>query len=60
MIEIVRHLHQYVPTIESEEEFVIPSIGETVKISKARFSPVLLGGDQLTAALVRGAKKAKV
>ena len=60
MIEIVRHLHQYVPVIEHEEDQVIPSIGETVKVPKAQFSPLLLAGDQLTAARVRGAKKAKV
>ncbi len=60
MIEIVRHLHQYVPTIEYEEELTIPSIGEAVKVAKAKFSPLLLGGDQLTAARARGAKKAKV
>ncbi len=60
MVEIVTHLHQYVPAIEFEEEIVIPSSGEAVKVPKARFSPVLLGGDQLTAARVRGAKKAKV
>lgn len=29
-------------------------------MSKARFSQVILGGDQLTAARIRGAKKAKV
>lgn len=60
MIEIVRHMHQYVPAIECEEEQVIPSNGQVVKVSKARFSHVLLGGDQLTAARARGAKKAKV
>ena len=31
-----------------------------VTVPKAVFSPVLLGGDQLTAARVRGAKKTKV
>lgn len=60
MIEIVRHLHQYVPTIEYQEELLIPSIGQTVKVPRAKFSPLLFGGDQLTAARIRGAKKAKV
>ena len=60
MVEIVQHLHQYVPAVEYEEELVIPSCGESVKVSRAKFSPVLLGGDQLTAARVRGAKKNKV
>lgn len=60
MVEILHHLHQYVPTIEYQEEFLIPSIGQVVQVSKATLSPVLLGGDQLTAARIRGAKKAKV
>lgn len=48
------------PAICYEEEQEIPSTGEVVAVSKAKFSPVLLGGDQLTAARIRGAKKAKV
>ena len=60
MIKIVRHLHQYVPAIEYEEEEVIPSNGQVVKMCKAIFNQVLLGGDQLTAARAREARKAKV
>lgn len=60
IVEIVSHLHQYVPVIEFEEEQPIHSSNEIVMVPKAVFSPVLLGGDQLTASRVRGAKKAKV
>ena len=60
MIEIVRHLHRYVLAIEYEEEEVIPSNGQVVKVCKAIFSQVLLGGNQLTAAHAREARKAKV
>lgn len=60
MVQIVSHLHQYVPVIEFSEEQVISSSSEKVEVPKAVFSPVLLGGDQLTAARVRGAQKAKV
>jgi hypothetical protein len=60
MVDIVQHLHQYVPAVEYEEELMIPSCGESVMVARAKFSPVLLGGDQLTAARVRGAKKNKV
>ena len=60
MIEIVRHVHQYVPAIEYEEEEVIPSNGQVVKVCKAIFNQVLLGGDQLTAVRAREARKAKV
>lgn len=50
------------PAIEFEKDQVIRSSGENliVKVYEAKFSPVLLGGDQLTAARARGAKKAKV
>ena len=60
MIQILSHLHQYVPVMEYDEDLFVPSINEEVTVPKALFSPVLLGGDQLTAARARGAKKAKV
>ena len=60
MIQILSHLHQYVPVMEYDEDLFVPSINEEVTVPKALFSPVLLGGDQLTAARDRGAKKAKV
>ena len=49
-----------VPVMEYDGDLFVPSINEDITIRKALFSPVLLGGDQLTAAHVRGAKKAKV
>ena len=39
---------------------MIPSNGQVVKVCKAIFNQVLLGGDQLTAARAREARKAKV
>ena len=60
MVEIVHHLHQYVPAVEYEDKVTIHSTGEVVTVQKANFSSVLLGGDQLTAAQVRSAIKAKV
>ena len=59
-IQILSYLHQYVPVMEYDEDLFVPSINEEVTIPKALFSPVLLGGDQLTAAHARGAKKAKL
>ena len=38
----------------------VSSIGESVQVPKASLHPILFGGDQLTAARGRGAKKAKV
>lgn len=60
-MEIVTHLHhQYVPTLKFTDDVIIPGTSETVAVPRAVFCPILLGGDQLTAARVRGAKKAKV
>ncbi len=58
MAEVMTHLHQYVPTTTTSEERTI-STGEITMEEKARVHPILLGGDQLTAARARGAKKSK-
>ena len=60
MVEIMTNLHQYVPKVEYTEECFVPEIGETVQVPAAFLHPILIGGDQLTAARGRGAKKAKV
>lgn len=59
MVEIMAHLHQYVPSLEYSECKKISS-GETVMEEKARFHQILVGGDQLTAARARSAMKVKV
>ena len=59
MVDIMEHLHQYVPTAKySEEKFI--STGEKVLEEKAKFHPILVGGDQLTVARARSAIKVKV
>ena len=60
MVEIMTHLHKYVPFIEHSEDYHIPSIDKTVQVPKASLHPILVGGDQLTVARARGAKKVKV
>ena len=60
MVEIMSNLHQYVPKVEYTEDCFISDIGETVQVPSAFLHPILIGGDQLTAARGRGAKKAKV
>ena len=60
MVEIMSSLHQYVPVIEYTEDCSIPEIGEKVQVPSALLHPILVGGDQLTAARGRGVKKAKV
>ena len=53
-------LQKYVPLVEYTTQQYVESFGQTVEIPKASIHPVLVGGDQLTAARGRGAKKAKV
>ena len=57
MIDIMTHIHQYVPCYVHEEERDIQ--GEMVKVAKESVYPILFGGDQLTASRARSAKKAK-
>ena len=50
MIEILTHLHQYVPLKEFTKEMFIPSIEKVVTKQDTVLSNILFGGDQLTAA----------
>ena len=54
MIEILEHLHQYVPTATGTIDLPLPDIGEKMTISKTDFHTLLFGGDQLTAKRARG------
>ena len=60
VVEIMSNLHQYVPTVKYVEDCFIPSTGVTAQVSKASLHSMIIGGDQLTAARARGAKKAKL
>ena len=60
MVEIMSHLHRYVPTVQYAKDHFISSTDQTTQVPKAYLHPILIGGDQLTAARGRGAKKAKV
>ena len=59
MVDIMSHLHQYVPAISSTQEVTI-STGETVLEERTVLHPILVGGDQLTVARARAAIKCKV
>ena len=59
MVDIMTHMHQYVPIIQSLEEVYVPSLDERVEFYKARSFPIIVAGDQLTSARARSAKKAK-
>ncbi len=54
MAKILEEYHQkYIPTKSSQEELTLED-GTTRMIDKTEFHKILLGGDQLTVARVRG------
>ena len=59
MIDIMIHLHQYIPIVTSTEQRVT-STGEVILEEKAKVHHILVGGDQLTAVRARSAIKATV
>ena len=59
MVDIMTHLHQYVPMVSVSKEQSI-STGEIVQVEKATVHPTIICGDQLTAARARGAIKVKI
>ena len=60
MVDIMSHLHQYVPTVKYTEDITIPGGEEGVQIPKALFHKILFGGDQLTVARARGAQRIRM
>ena len=59
MVDIMSHLHQYVPMSQSHQDVAIPGTSQTVTVAKASVHQILIGGDQLTAVRARSALKAK-
>ena len=58
MVEILSHLHQYVPIKQHTNLVHIPSKDLVVSLESATVQQLLIGGDQLSAARARGAIKA--
>ena len=58
MIKIMSHIHQFVPVIEHERQVDVGD-GRTVTQPTSTLYSLLFGGDQLTAARVRGAKQGR-
>ncbi len=55
MVDIVTHLHQYIPVYEYSKTFQVPGTGDEVEVLDASLHRIFFGGDQLTAARARGA-----
>lgn len=58
MIDILTTLHKYVPYVAHLTKRQI-STGEVITEEKATMHRIIVGGDQLTAARIRGAQRAK-
>ena len=56
MVNILAHLHQYIPTLCREEKVALYGTEEQVSMLVDDFHQTLLGGDQLTVARIRGAQ----
>ena len=54
MVDIMTHLHQYVPSVDSSEDTATSLYKSSDRV---KFRRVLFGGDQLTAARARSSKK---
>ncbi len=60
MSKILDHLMKFVPTLPKEGEISLPDAASKVTFDDTRFFKILLGGDQLTAARVRGTQALRV
>ena len=60
MVDILLHLHQYVPLVQTTKSVHVPVTEEEVDVSQASFRRILLGGDQLTTARARAAIRSRV
>ena len=58
MLDILKYLHQYVPTVHTTVDHMIDSIQVSETIKKAIYHRILLGGDQLTACRARSCQEA--
>ena len=60
IVEIMSHLHQYVPSVIYLENVSIQAMGVSVQVPCGILHKILFGGDQLTAARVRGAQRIRI
>lgn len=56
MVDILSHLHQYVPMVTSTNVINVPQSREAEVVTSEQLHHLLIGGDQLTSERVRGAK----
>ncbi len=59
MSKILEHLMKFAPTLAKEEEEELPN-GTVLKRDRSQVFKVLVGGDQLTSARIRGTQALRV
>lgn len=59
MIQIMTHLHQYIPQLQQTEQQPVPETNETEEVCTTKMYPIMFGGDQLTKARAVAAIKVK-
>ena len=59
MVDIMPHIHQYVPVMEYMQDTPV-LFSEEVPVPQAIFYSIVFGGDHVTAARARGARRAKI
>ena len=59
MVQILGHLHQYVPQLEFEEQTFVSETDEKLTVCKAATHNIMLGGDQLSKVRATSAIKIK-
>ena len=57
MVSIMEELHTYVPTIHTRVDVTTAGVSEPDTIDDYQFHCILFGGDQLTAARIRGSQR---
>ena len=56
MVDILTHLHQYVPTKTDVKTINVPGTGDTEVVQSQSLHHLLIGGDQLTTERIKGAQ----
>ena len=59
MVDILTHLHQYVPQKELTRSVEVPGQGHPETIKSEALHYLLIGGDQLTSERVKGAQSVR-
>ena len=60
MADILGELHKFVPKVRKEQEFYVDEQTEPACVQVDYFNHILIGGDQLTVARIRGCQRVRI